>query len=60
MSSQCGLSIGSDVSFNYNTNAIGLKEFHQAFVDTYIRSIIQQIKKHFCCMNESKAEIQEK
>ena len=36
MSSQCGLSIGGDIyTFNSNTNATGLKELHQAHVDTY-------------------------
>ena len=45
-SSQCGISIGSDASFNYDTNATGIKELHQAYVDTYVRSIIQ----HFLCI----------
>ena len=37
---QCGLSI-EVTSFNNNTNVIGLKELHQAYIGTYIQSIIQ-------------------
>ena len=46
MSSQYGLSIGSDVyTFNYNMNAINLKELQQAYVDTYVQFIESQQKR---------------